>query len=103
MKMMLVGLGALSLAAVGCESTGEGALYGAALGAALLWLGYAAVLWRHRGQVLDCGCDLVAREKPVDDIAIATSLRLLDQIRVMMAQINAGNGPHRIFTCDCAG
>ncbi|MFN0024407.1 MAG: hypothetical protein ACKVS5_10975 [Parvularculaceae bacterium] len=34
MKMMLVGLGALGLAATGCQSTGEGALYGAAIGAA---------------------------------------------------------------------
>lgn len=34
MKMMLVGAAALSLAAAGCQSTGEGALYGAALGAA---------------------------------------------------------------------
>ncbi len=34
MKMMLAGVAALSLAAAGCQSTGEGALYGAALGAA---------------------------------------------------------------------
>ncbi len=34
MKMMLIGVGTLALAATGCQSTGEGALYGAALGAA---------------------------------------------------------------------
>jgi len=34
MKMMLVGMGALAMAAAGCQSTGEGALYGGALGAA---------------------------------------------------------------------
>ena len=34
MKAILVGAAALSLAATGCQSTGEGALYGAALGAA---------------------------------------------------------------------
>ena len=33
MKMMLAGLGALGLSLAGCQSTGEGALYGAALGA----------------------------------------------------------------------
>ena len=34
MKMMVIGAAALSLAAAGCQSTGEGALYGAAIGAA---------------------------------------------------------------------
>ncbi|MEL6361678.1 MAG: hypothetical protein AAFR21_11385 [Pseudomonadota bacterium] len=34
MKMMLVGVGTMALAVTGCQSTGEGALYGAALGAA---------------------------------------------------------------------
>ncbi|HQS96152.1 MAG: hypothetical protein B7X90_02550 [Novosphingobium sp. 17-62-19] len=36
-----------------------------ALIAAGVWLGYALALLRLRGQTLDCGCDLVAREKPV--------------------------------------
>jgi uncharacterized membrane protein YphA (DoxX/SURF4 family) len=48
----------------------------AALAAAALWSGYGAALWRQRGKVLDCGCDLVAREKPVDGIAIARPLLL---------------------------
>jgi len=34
MKMMLIGAAAIGLGATGCQSTGEGALYGAALGAA---------------------------------------------------------------------
>lgn len=34
MKPMLIGLAALALGAAGCQSTGEGALYGAAIGAA---------------------------------------------------------------------
>ena len=34
MKMMAIGAAALGLAVTGCQSTGEGALYGAALGAA---------------------------------------------------------------------
>lgn len=36
-----------------------------ALIAAVLWLAYAAALARRHGQSLDCGCDLVARERPV--------------------------------------
>lgn len=31
-----------------------------------VWLGYALALLRQRGRTLDCGCDLVAREKPVN-------------------------------------
>jgi len=42
----------------------------AAAGATLLWSVYAVALWRHLGKVMDCGCDLVAREKPVDLVAI---------------------------------
>jgi uncharacterized membrane protein YphA (DoxX/SURF4 family) len=49
---------------------------GGACAAAVLWLGYALALGRHRGQVLDCGCDLIAREKPVDAFAIARPLLL---------------------------
>jgi uncharacterized membrane protein YphA (DoxX/SURF4 family) len=49
---------------------------GGALAAATLWLGYGLALWRRRGETLDCGCDLVAREKPVDALAIARPLLL---------------------------
>jgi hypothetical protein len=63
------GLAAVALVVPGL---GEGGL----LAAVLLWLGYAAALWRHRGKVLDCGCDLVSRERPVDAIAIARPLLL---------------------------
>ncbi len=34
MKMMMIGAAGMALAAAGCQSTGEGALYGAAIGAA---------------------------------------------------------------------
>ncbi|MFN4135555.1 MAG: MauE/DoxX family redox-associated membrane protein [Novosphingobium sp.] len=44
-----------------------------ALIAALVWTGYASALLRQRGRTLDCGCDLVAREKPVDWPLIARS------------------------------
>lgn len=43
---------------------------GGAIAAAVLWSSYALALLRRRGETLDCGCDLVAREKPVDAIAI---------------------------------
>lgn len=33
--------------------------------AAALWAAYGLALWRRRGETLDCGCDLVARERPV--------------------------------------
>lgn len=55
---------------------------GAALAVAL-WLGYGATLWRQRGKVLDCGCDLVVREKPVDGIVIARPLVLAALIIVV--------------------
>jgi hypothetical protein len=42
----------------------------AAFGAAGLWGVYALALVRHRGKVLDCGCDFVARERPVDAFAM---------------------------------
>ncbi len=43
---------------------------GGALAAAGLWSLYALALLRRRGDTLDCGCDLIAREKPVNAIAI---------------------------------
>ncbi len=44
-------------------------LAGAAIAVAL-WCVYGLALVRQRGAVLDCGCDLVARERPVDGFAI---------------------------------
>ncbi|MBS0483034.1 MAG: hypothetical protein JSR96_13000 [Proteobacteria bacterium] len=41
-----------------------------------LWTLYAITLIARRGQVLDCGCDLFSREKPVDAFAIARPLGL---------------------------
>jgi hypothetical protein len=34
-------------------------------GAAILWATYAAALLRRRGELLDCGCDFLRRDKPV--------------------------------------
>ena len=42
-----------------------------ALLALLLWTLYALLLLGRRGQSLDCGCDLVARERPVGWVQIA--------------------------------
>lgn len=44
-------------------------LVGAAIACAL-WAIYALALLRHRGAVLDCGCDFIRREKPVGAAAI---------------------------------
>jgi Methylamine utilisation protein MauE len=49
---------------------------GAASAAATLWLGYGFALWRQRGKILDCGCDLVAREQPIGIFVIARPLLL---------------------------
>lgn len=47
-----------------------------ALIAIAVWLAYGAALLRLRGRTLDCGCDLVAREKPVDWPLIARPMVL---------------------------
>jgi len=39
--------------------------------AALLWTGYALALARRLGRSVDCGCDLIAKAKPVDAAAVA--------------------------------
>lgn len=39
--------------------------------ALLLWTLYTLLLLRRRGQSLDCGCDLVARERPIGWVQIA--------------------------------
>lgn len=49
---------------------------GGLITAILVWTGYGAVLAWRRGEVLDCGCDLVSREKPVNALAISRPLLL---------------------------
>lgn len=44
--------------------------------AVLVWGAYGLALFRHRGQTLDCGCDLAAREKPVGVFVIVRPLVL---------------------------
>ena len=66
----------LMLSAAACETLAALGLaipplrMGGALVAAALWTIYALALLRHRGGPLDCGCDFVRREKPVDTVAI---------------------------------
>ncbi|MGV3512420.1 MAG: MauE/DoxX family redox-associated membrane protein [Novosphingobium sp.] len=61
---LLVAAGALEAVAAAClvvpmlRQTG-------ALIAMAVWLAYALALLLRRGETLDCGCDLIAREKPV--------------------------------------
>jgi hypothetical protein len=68
---------ALLLAAASAEALAAVALMIAplraagALAAAALWGFYAVALFARRGQVLDCGCDFVRREKPVTSVTAA--------------------------------
>lgn len=50
-------------------------IVGGALAAAV-WLAYACALFMHRGEVLDCGCDLFEREKPVGTFQVGRALLL---------------------------
>lgn len=65
----LEALAALALLLPGLKAVG-------ALGAGALWLSYALALWRRRGERLDCGCDLSAREKPVGTTQVLRALLL---------------------------
>jgi uncharacterized membrane protein YphA (DoxX/SURF4 family) len=64
--------GLSALAMLASDLTQAGALV-----ASFLWAGYAIALWRRRGERMDCGCDFVRREKPVDMGAIARPLVLV--------------------------
>jgi uncharacterized membrane protein YphA (DoxX/SURF4 family) len=62
--LVLVLAGAIEALAALCLVLPGAATIGAAIAAAL-WTAYAVALWRRRGATLDCGCDLVARPRPV--------------------------------------
>jgi hypothetical protein len=62
--MILALAGAIEAVAALCLVLPGGAAIGAPIAAAL-WAAYAVALWRRRGATLDCGCDLVARPRPV--------------------------------------
>jgi len=63
-QLLMVLTGALEAIGALCLIVPTTMPVGACL-AAGLWGCYALALWRHRGEVLDCGCDLVARPRPV--------------------------------------
>ena len=65
-----------------------------ALIALLVWALYAVLLLRRRGQSLDCGCDLVARERPVGRFQIARP-GLLAGLAALVALL-----PEESFTLD---
>lgn len=58
--------------------------------AVLVWGAYGLALFRHRGQALDCGCDLVAREKPVGAFVIARPFVLAALACLTLAVPGAG-------------
>ena len=41
------------------------AMLAGAMIAAVVWASYALTLWRRFGEVLDCGCEIVVRPRPV--------------------------------------
>lgn len=67
----------LLLAAAAVEALAAAALLvpamsqAGAVAATAIWTAYAIALAARHGEVLDCGCDLVSRDKPVDLFAIA--------------------------------
>ena len=73
--VLMVLAGAVEAVAALCLELPEAVPAGAAI-AALLWLAYGFALWRRRGEVLDCGCDLQARPRAVDRAQIARPLVL---------------------------
>jgi hypothetical protein len=83
----LILAGALEMIAAFCllmpalRSTG-------ALIAAVVWAGYALALFNRRGETLDCGCDLIEREKPVDRLLIARPA-LLTVLAVIVSTLPA--------------
>lgn len=63
-QLLLVLTGAAEAVAALCLVLPVATTAGATTAAAL-WTAYALALWRRRGEVLDCGCDLVDRPRPI--------------------------------------
>ncbi len=63
--LLLIVAGTLELVAAACLSVPVLRPTGGLIAVAI-WSGYSIALLLRRGETLDCGCDLVAREKPVD-------------------------------------
>ncbi|WP_225010326.1 MauE/DoxX family redox-associated membrane protein [Novosphingobium percolationis] len=78
-------IAALCLLAPALRSTGG-------LLAAGLWVLYGLALARRRGETLDCGCDLVARERPVATWQIVRAFALAALALLVSALPAAGFG-----------
>lgn len=68
-----------------------------AIAATALWSLYAMTLFARRGQVLDCGCDFVRRERPVAIPAIARPALLAGLALVVASQPLTGFQPDAPF------
>lgn len=90
-QLFLIIAGTLEVAAAVCLLVAPLQKTGAMLGM-VVWLAYAAALLAHRGQSLDCGCDLVGRERPVGWLTIArpTALALLAAIASTLPAASIG-------------
>lgn len=74
-QLLLIVAGTTEIVATACLMIAPLRVAGALI-AALLWASYAAALARHRGETLDCGCDLAARAKPVTSALVLRSAGL---------------------------
>lgn len=70
--------------------------------ALLLWSGYGLALLRQRGASLDCGCELFARERPVDAFAICRPL-FLAVMALVIQRANAGSSAPMTIDAPLAG
>jgi len=61
-----------------------------AIAAGVIWAVYAIALFMRRGQVLDCGCDFVRRERPVGIAAVLRPAGLA-LLAAMVALMPRGN------------
>ena len=73
--LLLIAAGVTEMTAALCLLIEPLRLAGATV-AMLLWALYALLLLRRRGQSLDCGCDLVAREREIGWVHIFRPLML---------------------------
>jgi len=86
-QLVLIHAGTLELVAAGCLIVPQLRTAGAVI-AALVWGAYALALACHRGETLDCGCDLAARSKPVSTALVlrAASLAVLAGIIAVLPE-----------------
>ena len=89
-SLLLVLAGAIEAVAALCLLLPGTHVAGAAIAAAV-WSAYALALWRRRGEVLDCGCDLTARPRPVSTGQVARAA-VLAALAIAVAALPALTG-----------